>query len=245
MESVLLSAPEGILARLGWDPRLDERARILALARELVAEHEGVDEDSVRVDYETPAQFGHLVQLEATVSGAAVPSTIKAASFRTATVVAVADANVPIGLDIRDLQPDAVTLREMRRHSHLIDGGSDQSSSPTGRACRPCSPPTAAGCASTPSTCGWTPGSTRGGCPIAGSTTASGPLAGCVGHHARLRRLPQALTRAPGVRIPPGSAASSSASHARALPSDGARQSPRGDSDPAGTPSVRSGSPIA
>ena len=126
MESVLLSAPEGILARLGWDPRLDERARILALAKELVAEHEGADEQSVRVDYETPAQFGHLVQLEATVAGAPVPLTIKAASFRTATVVAVADANVPIGLDIRDMQPDEITLREMRRHSHLIDGGSDQ-----------------------------------------------------------------------------------------------------------------------
>ena len=123
---MLLSAPEGILARLGWDPRLDERARILALARELVAEHEGVDEESVRVDYETPAQFGHLVQLEATVSGAAVPLTIKAASFRTATVVAVADADVPIGLDIRDLQPDDGHAARDAPALPPIDGGSDQ-----------------------------------------------------------------------------------------------------------------------
>ena len=79
----------------------------------------------MRVDYEPP-HFGHLVQFEATVSGKPVPLTIKAASFRTATVVAVSDAAVPIGLDIRDLRPDEITLREMRRHSHLIDGGSDQ-----------------------------------------------------------------------------------------------------------------------
>ncbi|HWI30707.1 MAG TPA: hypothetical protein VNT50_04405 [Microbacterium sp.] len=125
MDSVLLDAPEGILARLGWDPRLDERARVVALARELVAAHENADATTVRVDGETPAQSGHHVQLEATVAGKPVPLTIKAVSFRTATVAAVADAAVPIGLDIRDLTPDEVTLREMRRHSHLIDGGSD------------------------------------------------------------------------------------------------------------------------
>jgi len=125
MESVLLSAPEGIHARLGWDPRLDERARTLALAKELVAEHQGIDQGSVHVDYEKPAQTGHLVQLEATASGDVLPLLIKAASLRTATVVAVADAAVPIGIDIRELQPDEITMREMRRHSHLIDGGTD------------------------------------------------------------------------------------------------------------------------
>lgn len=126
MESVLLSAPEGILARLGWDPRLDESARILALTRELVAEHEGVEEGSVKADYEVSPQLGHFVNVEATVAGNPAPLNIKAASFRTATVVAVADAAVSIGLDIRVLQPDPITLREMRRHSHLINGGTDR-----------------------------------------------------------------------------------------------------------------------
>ncbi|MET0735313.1 MAG: hypothetical protein ABWY55_06690 [Microbacterium sp.] len=121
MQSVLLDTPEGIEARLGWDPKLEERARVHALARELVAARYHVEPTSVRIDYETPAQFGHRTQLQAAIDGEPVPLRIKRASYRASTVVAIADAAVPIGLDVRDLQPDESELRDMRRHSHLLD----------------------------------------------------------------------------------------------------------------------------
>lgn len=121
MQSVLLDTPAGVTARLGWDPKLPEHDRKRQLAREIVAAQLGVDERSVRIEREAPGQFGFHTQLIAEIDGQEVPLRIRNANFRAATVVAVADPAVPLGLDLRDAHPDDATLREMRRHSHLPD----------------------------------------------------------------------------------------------------------------------------
>jgi len=121
MESVLLDTPSGITARLGWDPRLSEHDRKRALARELVAAQLGVEAKTVRLERGSPGGFGFHTQLIAEVDGQEVPLAIRNVSFRAATVVAVADPALPVGLDLRDAHPDDTTLREMRRHSHLFE----------------------------------------------------------------------------------------------------------------------------
>ncbi|MGL4254775.1 MAG: hypothetical protein ACRCSL_00480, partial [Microbacterium sp.] len=67
MQSVLLDAPTGITARLGWDPKLPEHDRKRALAREIVAAQLGVDERAVRIEREAPGGFGFHTQLIAEV----------------------------------------------------------------------------------------------------------------------------------------------------------------------------------
>ena len=121
MQSVLLSTPEGISARLLWDPKMSEHERKRALARTLVADRLGIDEKDVRVEREAPMQFGFHTQLVAEVAGEEVPLGIRNVSFRGATVVAVADPAIPLGLDLRDEHPDEALQREMRRHSHMLD----------------------------------------------------------------------------------------------------------------------------
>lgn len=121
MQSVLLDTPPGISARLGWDPKMPEHDRKRALARELVAARLGVEEKAVRLERESPGRFGFHTQLIAEVDGHEVPLAIRNANFRAATVVAVSDPAVPVGLDLRDAHPDEAELRTMRRHSHLLD----------------------------------------------------------------------------------------------------------------------------
>lgn len=121
MQSVLLDTPPGITARLGWDPKMAEHDRKRELAREIVAAQLGIEERSVRIEREAPGQFGFHTQLIAEVDGQEVPLRIRNANFRAATVVAVADPAVPLGLDLRDAHPDDATVREMRRHSHLVE----------------------------------------------------------------------------------------------------------------------------
>lgn len=121
MQSVLLDTPEGIAARLGWDPQATEHDRKRALATQLVAARLGVDERAVRVEREAPTNFGFHTQLIAEVDGQDVPLAIRNVSFRAATVVAVCDPAVPLGLDLRDAHPDESTEHEMRRHSHLLE----------------------------------------------------------------------------------------------------------------------------
>lgn len=121
MESVLLDTPDGITARLGWDPRMSEYDRKRVLARELVAAQLGVDREDVRVEREAPRTFGFHTQLIAEVGGEEVPLKIRNVSFRAATVVAVADPAVPLGLDLRDTRPDEAELHHMKRHSHLLE----------------------------------------------------------------------------------------------------------------------------
>ncbi|GAA1854604.1 hypothetical protein ACFQZV_04395 [Microbacterium koreense] len=121
MQSVLLDTPAGITARLGWDPKLSEHDRKRALARQIVADRLGVEQKEVRVEREAPGTFGFHTQLIAEVDGEDVPLGIRNANFRAASVVAVADPAVPIGLDLRDSHPGDAELRTMRRHSHLLD----------------------------------------------------------------------------------------------------------------------------
>lgn len=121
MQSVLLDTPAGISARLGWDPKMSEHDRKRALARELLAARLGVEEKAIRLERESPGKFGFHTQLIAEVHGEEVPIAIRNANFRAATVVALADPAVPIGLDLRDAHPDDVDLHTMQRHSHLFD----------------------------------------------------------------------------------------------------------------------------
>lgn len=121
MTMVTLNAPEGITARLHWEPRMPEHDRKRLVARQLVAERLGVEERSVRVERKAPQGFGFHTQLIAEVAGAEVPLVIRNANVRAATVVAVAEPSTVLGLDLRDSHPDEADVREMRRHSHLID----------------------------------------------------------------------------------------------------------------------------
>lgn len=120
MHSEELSAPPGLAVRLGTDDRLDEHERKRLLAREVVAALLDVEMDAVRVTREPPAQFGYHPHLFATVRGEEVPFSIHSASTGAASVVAVADRAVPLGVDLRSAHPTEEQLREMRRHSHLF-----------------------------------------------------------------------------------------------------------------------------
>jgi hypothetical protein len=121
MQSVSLDTPAGITARLGWDPKIPEHDRKRLLAKEIVAERLGIEQKAVRVERESPGKFGFHTQLIAEVDGTEVPLSVRNANFRAATVVAVADPAVPIGLDLRDAHPDDAELHVMKRHSHLFD----------------------------------------------------------------------------------------------------------------------------
>lgn len=121
MESVLLDAPDGVTARLAWDPKVSEHDRKRLLAKEIIAEKLGVETKSVLIVREAPGIFGFHTQLVAEVGGVEVPLAIRNANFRAATVVAVADPAVPVGLDLRDAHPDDVELHTMKRHSHLFE----------------------------------------------------------------------------------------------------------------------------
>lgn len=121
MQSVLLDTPAGISARLGWDPKLAEHDRKRMLAAELVAAKLGVDERDVRVEREAPGKFGFHTQLIAEVDGQPIPYAIRNANFRAASVVALHDPDITVGLDLRDSHPDDVELHTMTRHSHLPD----------------------------------------------------------------------------------------------------------------------------
>lgn len=125
MESVTLNAPAGIGALLGCDASMTEHDRKRVLARELVATRLGVDRTRVRVEREAPSNFGFHTQLVPELDGVEVAMEIRNVSFREATVVAIADPAMPIGLDLRDVRPDEATMREIRRHSALLDQSDD------------------------------------------------------------------------------------------------------------------------
>lgn len=121
MQSVLLDTPDGVTARLGWDPKLAEHDRKRLLAKEIVAGLMRVEPKDVRVEREAPGGFGFHTQLIAEVGGQELPVKIRNANFRAASVVAVCDPAVPLGLDLRDAHPDDAELRTMKRHSHLFE----------------------------------------------------------------------------------------------------------------------------
>ncbi|GAA5206598.1 hypothetical protein [Microbacterium kyungheense] len=120
MQSVLLETPDGITARLGWDPKLPEHDRKRQLAKELVASRLSVEPKDVRVEREAPGTFGFHTQLIAEVGGQEVPFKLRNASFRAATVVALVDPAMQLGIDLRDAHPDENELHVMQRHSHLF-----------------------------------------------------------------------------------------------------------------------------
>lgn len=124
MESTKLDAPEGIEARVGWAPGTDASERIKQLTKQILADKLEIDAAFIDVSHEAPKQFGHNPQPIATIDGRAVPLAVRTASFRTASVVAVADPDVLVGLDIRDHRPDDAAIHEIRSHSHLWDDDS-------------------------------------------------------------------------------------------------------------------------
>ncbi|MGV9194320.1 hypothetical protein ACQ143_08240 [Microbacterium sp. MC2] len=121
LQSVVLDTPDGISARLGWDPATTVHDRRRILAKELIAERLGCDVKDISVVREEPRGFGYHTQLIASRDGVELPIAIKTASYRAATIVAICDPGLPLGIDIRDLHPDADELRRMRKHSHLLD----------------------------------------------------------------------------------------------------------------------------
>lgn len=122
MQTVLLDTPTGITARLGWDPAITVHHRRRMIARELVAQALGCDEKDVRIEREAPRGFGYHTRLVASRDGVEVPLAITTASYRAATVVAVSDPGLPVGIDIRDGHPEPADLARMRKHSRLFPG---------------------------------------------------------------------------------------------------------------------------
>lgn len=120
MQTVLLETPEGVTARLGWDPAFSVHDRRRIIAKELIAARLGYEAKEIRIEREAPRGFGYHTQLVASRGGVDVPLAIKTASYRAATVVAVSDPSLPLGIDIRDLHPEPADLQRMRKHSRLF-----------------------------------------------------------------------------------------------------------------------------
>lgn len=116
-----ITTPAGITALLGWDPGTTEHDRRRILAKELIAARLGCDVKDVKIEREAPRGFGYHRRLIASKDQQDLPISIVTASFRAATVVAICDPGLPLGIDIRDLHPEPGDLQTMRRHSHLLN----------------------------------------------------------------------------------------------------------------------------
>ncbi|GAA1636898.1 hypothetical protein [Microbacterium flavum] len=121
LQTVPLTAPAGVSARLGWDPGTSVHDRRRIIAKELIAAKLGCEPTDVRIEREAPRGFGYHTRLIASRDGQELPIAIVTASFRAATVVAICDPGLPLGIDIRDSHPEPADLRLMRKHSHLLD----------------------------------------------------------------------------------------------------------------------------
>jgi 4'-phosphopantetheinyl transferase len=121
LQTVLLDAPAGVTARLGWDPATSVHDRRRIIAKELIAAKLGCETKDVTIEREAPRGFGYHTSLIASRAGADLPIAIVTASFRAATVVAICDPGLPLGIDIRDLNPEKADIRQMQKHSHLFD----------------------------------------------------------------------------------------------------------------------------
>jgi len=121
LTTVPLDTPAGITAKLGWDPGTSVHDRRRILAKELIAEQLGCEMSDIVIVREEPRGFGYHTRLIASKDGEALPIAIATASFRAATVVAVCDPGLPVGVDIRDHEPEPAELHRMRKHSHLFD----------------------------------------------------------------------------------------------------------------------------
>ena len=121
LQTVPLDTPEGVSARLGWDPATSVHDRRRIIAKELIAAKLGCEPKDIRVEREPPRGFGYHTRLIASRDGEELPISIVTASYRAATVVAICDPSLSVGIDIRDMHPDDADIRQMRRHSRLID----------------------------------------------------------------------------------------------------------------------------
>lgn len=121
VQTVQLDTPDGIVAKLGWDPGTSVHDRRRIIAKELIAARIGCDVRDVSIVREDPRGFGYHTRLIASKDGQELPIAIVTASFRAATVVAICDPGLPVGVDIRDLSPEPADIRQMRKHSHLFD----------------------------------------------------------------------------------------------------------------------------
>ncbi|GEP48605.1 hypothetical protein FVP74_08015 [Microbacterium saccharophilum] len=121
LQTVLLDTPEGISARLGWDPGTTVHDRRRIIAKELVATRLRCEPSDIKIEREAPRGFGYHTRLIAFRDGAELPIAIVTASYRAATVVAICDPGLPLGIDIRDLHPEDADVRQMKKHSHLFD----------------------------------------------------------------------------------------------------------------------------
>lgn len=121
LQTVLLETPAGVSARLGWDPATTVHDRRRIIAKELIAAQLGCEVKEVKIEREAPRGFGYHTRLIASRGGEELPIAIITASFRAATVVAICDPGLPLGIDIRDLNPEKADIRQMQKHSHLLD----------------------------------------------------------------------------------------------------------------------------
>lgn len=121
LQTVLLDTPAGVTARLGWDPATTVHDRRRIIAKELIAAKLGCETGEIRVEREAPRGFGYHTRLLAYRDGEELPFAIVTASYRAATVVAICDPALLLGIDIRDLHPEAADVRQMQRHSHVLD----------------------------------------------------------------------------------------------------------------------------
>lgn len=119
--SISVKAPEGIRARLLWDPQLTPHDKRRLLVKEIIAAQRGCEPREVRVEREGPKNFGTHRRLIASISGREIDLNINTASYKGATLVAVSEPALTIGVDVRDYDPDAQTLALMRSQSHLSD----------------------------------------------------------------------------------------------------------------------------
>ena len=121
LQTVPLDTPEGVSARLGWDPATSVHDRRRIIAKELIAAKLNCDVEGIRIEREAPRGFGYHTRLIASRGGEELPISIVTASYRAATVVAICDPSLSVGIDIRDMHPDDADIRLMQRHSRLFD----------------------------------------------------------------------------------------------------------------------------
>ncbi|MFT4214672.1 MAG: hypothetical protein QM622_07850 [Microbacterium sp.] len=126
LKTVLLDTPEGVEARLGWDPATTVHDRRRIIAKELIAQRLRCEPKDITIEREAPRGFGYHTSLIASRGGQDLPISIVTASFRAATVVAICAPQIALGIDIRDVTPNEADLRQMRRHSHLLLESSDR-----------------------------------------------------------------------------------------------------------------------
>lgn len=120
LQMTLLDTPPEVSAMLGWDPATNVHDRRRAIAKALIAKRIGCEPQDISIEREDPRGFGYHTRLLASKDGAQLPFAIATASYRSATVVAICDPSMPLGIDIRDNHPDPVDLRTMIRHSRLF-----------------------------------------------------------------------------------------------------------------------------